>query len=97
MGRSYWTDSFDLEELSKHNAIEHDASLTRRDVAEMRDQGVPDLGLVEELLKGASGDGGRKLTKGDLSRALAKRRGECRANNESYSESLFHNGFGSAK
>ncbi|OAK99389.1 Cloroperoxidase [Phaeosphaeriaceae sp. SRC1lsM3a] len=94
--RSYWTDKFDLEELSKHNAIEHDASLTRRDAAEVPDQGKPDLELVEELLKGATGEGGKKLTKADLSRALAVRRRDAKASNEKYSESLFHNGFGSA-
>jgi hypothetical protein len=97
LSRSYWTGTFDLEELSKHNAIEHDASLTRRDVAEVPDQGRPDLELVEELLAAATGEGGKRLTKGDLSRMLAKRRTECRAQNEQYSESLFHNGFGSAK
>lgn len=97
LSRGYWTGTFDLEDLSKHNAIEHDASLTRRDVAEVQDQGKPDLELVEELLNSASGEGGKKLTKSDLSRMLAKRRKECRASNEHYSESLFHNGFGSAK
>lgn len=55
LGRSYWTDRFDLEELSRHNAIEHDASLTRRDAALVPDQGRPDLELVEELLAGATG------------------------------------------
>ncbi|KAH4001670.1 hypothetical protein HBI38_076750 [Parastagonospora nodorum] len=96
LSRSYWTGTFDLAELSKHNAIEHDASLTRRDAAEVSDQGKPDLELVKELLDAATGEGGKRLTKGDLSRILAKRRLECRANNEAYSESLFHNGFGSA-
>jgi hypothetical protein len=66
-------------------------------VGEVQDQGKPDLELVEELLGSASGEGGKKLTKADLSRMLAKRRMECRKNNEEYSESLFHNGFGSAK
>jgi hypothetical protein len=97
LGRSYWTDRFDLAELSKHNAIEHDASLTRQDVALVEDQGKPDLALVEQLLAEATGAGGKKLTKADLSRALARRRRDAKASNESYSESLFHNGFGSAK
>ncbi|KAF3005013.1 hypothetical protein E8E13_008838 [Curvularia kusanoi] len=99
LGRSYWTDKFDLEELSKHNAIEHDASLTRRDVAHVPDQGKPDLMLVEELLNTATGkgaDGKPILTKEDLSKQLAKRRAEARAENPEYSESLFHNMFGSA-
>lgn len=100
LGRSYWTDKFDLEELSKHNAIEHDASLTRRDVALVADQSKPDLRLVEELLSAATGKGPSGellLTKEDLSKQLAKRRSEARAENPKYSESLFHNGFGSAK
>jgi hypothetical protein len=97
LGRSYWRDSFELADLSAHNQIEHDASLTRRDVALQPDQGVPDLQLVRELLAGATGEGGKVLTKSDLSRALARRRRDARASNREYSESLFHNGFGSAK
>lgn len=100
LGRSYWSGKFDLEELSKHNAIEHDASLTRRDAAHVPDQGKPDLLLVEELLSVATGKGkfGEPLlTKEDLSKQLAKRRSEARAENPSYSESVFHNMFGSAK
>ena len=99
LNRSYWTGTFDLEELSKHNAIEHDASLTRRDSALVPDQGQPDFDLVCQLLQGATGRGpkGEKLlTKADLSKALAKRRSEARAENKQYSESLFHNMFGSA-
>lgn len=100
LGRSYWSDTFDLEELSKHNAIEHDASLTRRDAAQVPDQGKPDLLLVHELLSAATGkgkSGESLLTKEDLSKQLAKRRSEARTGNPSYSESLFHNMFGSAK
>lgn len=37
------------------------------------------------------------LTKKDLSLALFKRRRDARAENPQYTESLFHNGFGSAK
>ncbi|KAF2029930.1 Cloroperoxidase [Setomelanomma holmii] len=99
LGRSYWTDKFDLAELSKHNAIEHDASLTRHDAALVPDQGKPDLELVDELLRGATGktpDGRALLTKKDLSLALAKRRKEAKISNQAYSESLFHNGFGAA-
>ena len=35
LGKDYWKDSFNLEELSLHTekAIEHDASLTRQDAA----------------------------------------------------------------
>ncbi len=91
-----------MEELSLHaeNAIEHDASLTRYDLALVKDQGKPDLGLVEELLKEATGtmpDGGKRLTIPDLSRALSKRRFHSKKENKEYSESLFHNLFGSSK
>jgi hypothetical protein len=100
LGRSYWTGRFDLAELSKHNAIEHDASLTRHDAALVPDQGKPDLDLVDDLLKEASGraaDGSLLLTKKDLSHALSKRRVAAQKTNQAYSESLFHNMFGSAK
>ena len=92
LDRSYWTDAFDLEELSKHNTIEHDASLTRKDATLMPDQRKPDLALVNELLATATGkecDGDVLLAKEDLSKQLAKRREEARARNLEYSESLF--------
>ncbi|KAF7188897.1 putative sterigmatocystin biosynthesis peroxidase stcC [Pseudocercospora fuligena] len=101
LNKSYWNDRFDLEELSKHadDAIEHDASLTRHDLALQPDQGKPDLQLVDDLLKEATGktpDGHPQLTKADLSRALSKRRADARRTNKEYSESFFHNMFGSA-
>jgi len=99
--RSYWTGSFDLAELNMHapNAIEHDGSLTRQDVALVPDQGKPDLKLVDELLKEATGtmpDGSPRLTIPDLSRALSKRRYWAKKTNGEYSESFFHNFFGSS-
>lgn len=99
LDRSYWSGKLDLEELSKHNAIEHDASLTRRDAALEPDQGKPDVQLVEQLLAGATGGTpeARLLTKQDLSAALTRRRVESRRENAAYTESVFHNGFGSAK
>ncbi|CZR54555.1 uncharacterized protein PAC_04439 [Phialocephala subalpina] len=99
LNRSYWSGRFDLAELSLHNAIEHDASLTRRDAALVTDQGKPDLDLVDQLLKEATGkmaDGSLLLTIPDLSRALSKRRVDCRKTNQGYTENLFHNMFGSA-
>ncbi|KAN0092225.1 Cloroperoxidase [Hyaloscypha variabilis] len=99
LNRSYWTGRFDLEELSLHNAIEHDASLTRQDAALVPDQGKPDQGLVDSLLKEATGhtaDGKPLLTIPDLSRALSKRRIDARKTNQAYTESLFHNIFGSS-
>jgi hypothetical protein len=99
LNRSYWSDTFDLNVLSKHKAIEHDASLTRRDSALVSDQAKPDLDFVYELLRGATGrgpNGERLLMKQDLSKALSKRTSEVRLENKRYSESLFHNMFGSA-
>lgn len=102
LNRSYSRDRFDLADLSLHadNAIEHDASLTRQDVALVPHQGKPDLGLVRDLLEEATGktpDGSPMLTKADLARALSKRRADARKTNPEYSESFFHNMFGSAK
>ncbi|KAK5746364.1 hypothetical protein LTR17_000744 [Elasticomyces elasticus] len=101
LNKSYSKDRFNLADLNMHadNAIEHDASLTRQDVALVPDQGKPDLGLVHDLLEEATGkmpDGTPLLTKSDLSRALAKRRADARKTNPQYTESRFHNLFGSA-
>jgi hypothetical protein len=52
--------------------------------------------LLEEA-KGKMPDGSPLLTKADLSRALSRRRADARKTNEQYSESFFHNMFGSAK
>lgn len=100
LSSSYWTGKFDLEELSLHNAIEHDGSLTREDAALVPDQSKPDLKLVNDLLSEATGkmqDGSARLTIPDLSRALSKRRFYARKTNSEYSESFFHNVFGSSK
>jgi hypothetical protein len=100
--KSYFKDTFDLADLSLHSeeAIEHDASLTRHDAALQPDQGKPDLDLVDNLLKEATGmmpDGSPRMTIPDLSRALAKRRVDARKTNKEYTESFFHNMFGSSK
>ena len=102
LDKSYSTDRFDLADINLHSdeAIEHDASLTRQDAALVADQGKPDLDLVHALLKEATGkmpDGSAQLTIRDLSRALSKRRADARKTNKAYSESFFHNVFGSAK
>ena len=102
MGKSYFNDTFDLAELNKHapDAIEHDASLTRKDLYFEPDQGKPDQELCDALLKEATGknpDGSPLLTIPDLSRALSKRRAECRRTNPEYEESKPHRTFGSAK
>jgi hypothetical protein len=100
LNRSYWSGHFDLAELSLHNAIEHDGSLTRQDAALVPNQGKPDLELVNALLKEATGktsDGSPLLTIPDLSRALSKRRVDAKQTNQAYTESFIHNMFGSAK
>lgn len=102
LDKSYWSDRFDLADLSKHadDAIEHDASLTRQDVALEPNQGKPDQRLVDALLAEASGkmpDGSPRLTVADLSRALSKRRVDARRTNKEFSRSFFHDTFGSAK
>lgn len=100
LDRSYWTGRFDLAELSKHNAIEHDGSLFRQDAALVPDQSKPDLDLVRRFFEDATGtmpDGSQRLTNSDLSRALSRTRFESRAANPQYSESFFHNFFGSSK
>lgn len=102
LDRSYFSDTFNLEDLSLHSdkAIEHDASLTRQDKALVPDQGYPDQGLVDDLLNVATGtceDGSPKMTIPDLSRALSKRRADARKTNAAYTENFFHRMFGSAK
>jgi len=96
--KSYWSDTFDLADLSLHNGIEHDASLTRLDTALQSDQSKPHLDLVQELLSSATGkdaDGNPKLTLEDLSRFTAKRRADSQASNPGYTTSLFHRSLGS--
>jgi Peroxidase, family 2 len=100
LNRSYWSGHFDLAELSLHNAIEHDASLTRQDAALVPDQGKPDLQLVQDLLNDATGtmpDGSPRLTIPDLSRALSKRKVDARRTNKNYTESFSHDAFGASK
>lgn len=100
LNRSYWSGTFDLAELSLHNAIEHDGSLTRLDAALQPDQSKPDALLVEQLCASATGrflDGEHKLLAKDLSIAEARRRVESKKINKAYTEDLFHDIFGSSK
>ena len=60
-----------LDQMSIHGAIEHDVSLSRRDLAE-GDNHSPDPQLIDELLN-ASSDGGYMLSLEDLC-ALQRRR-----------------------
>jgi len=97
--KSYSKDTFDLEELSLHNGIEHDASLTRQDAALEPDQAKPHVPLVRGLLEAATGkdpDGSAILTAADLSRYSAIRRADAKATNDQFSLSFFHKMFGSS-
>lgn len=99
LGKSYKTDSFDLKELDLHNGIEHDASLTREDIALVPDQGKSHLPYVRELLDSATGkdeNGKPILTIEDLSRFSAKRRVEARETNPEFTLDKFHKKFGSS-
>ncbi|KAG2340767.1 Cloroperoxidase [Suillus weaverae] len=96
--RSYSEDTFDLEELDLHNAIEHDGSLSRLDSALERKQSTKHVPFIEELLAAATGkdkNGNTVITTRDLSRMLGKRRAVARAVNKEFSLSLFHKIFGS--
>ncbi|PPQ71241.1 hypothetical protein CVT26_010983 [Gymnopilus dilepis] len=99
LNRSYSKDTFDLSDLDLHNGIEHDASLTREDVAFVPDQSKPHIPYVKELLALASGkdkDGNVILTPKDLSEYSAKRRADSRANNPQFTLDFFHKVFGSS-
>ncbi|KAJ3827893.1 Chloroperoxidase [Lentinula raphanica] len=99
--KDYSKDTFDLAEISVHNGIEHDASLTREDIFHEPDQGKPHVPFIEELLGSASGkdskaEGSVLLTSDDLARYSAKRRTEAKARNPEFSLSKFHKTFGSS-
>ncbi|OSX64818.1 hypothetical protein POSPLADRAFT_1134594 [Postia placenta MAD-698-R-SB12] len=94
LGKSYWNDTLDLEDISVHNGIEHDASLTREDTYIEPDQGKPCERLITELLASGTGPGG-DITPADLSRAQGKRRVEAMKTNGQFTLSTFHKLFGS--
>ncbi|KAF8719041.1 hypothetical protein AX14_011541 [Amanita brunnescens Koide BX004] len=99
LGKSYSKDTFDLEEISLHNGIEHDASLTRLDYAFDKDQGKPHLPFIREFLDSASGkdkDGNVLMTATDIANFSAKRRVDASASNPEFSLSLNHKMFASA-
>ncbi|KAF8352008.1 Chloroperoxidase [Amanita rubescens] len=98
LNKSYSKDTFDLEDLSLHNGIEHDASLTRLDYAFDKGQGKPHLPYIRELLDSASGkdkEGNVLFTMEDLARFSAKRRIDSRASNPEFSLDLNHRMFAS--
>jgi len=95
LSRDYHTGTFDLEDLSVHNGIEHDASLTREDTYLDADQGKPSPRIINELLTSGTGPNGH-ITVKDLARYSSKRRAEARATNPQFSLSFIHKMFGSA-
>jgi len=95
LNRRYWSDTCDLSDISVHNCIEHDASLTREDTFHSPDQSKPNVALIEELLACGTGPGGN-LTPADLARFSGKRRTEARRKNGQFSLSTFQKIFGSS-
>ncbi|KAJ6031535.1 hypothetical protein N7540_002267 [Penicillium herquei] len=73
----------DLHDLNALNVIQHDASITRPDIAFCPDQGYPHPDLVERFLSYSSN--GESLSIGDISNASGNRRGECKRSNGQYS------------
>lgn len=61
-----------LVDLASHGAIEHDISLTRRDVDQDAGNNDPQQDLIEMML-GFSSDGGKTLTVEDLGRFIKSR------------------------
>ena len=62
----------DLEDLATHGAIEHDISLTRRDVDQPEGNNKPQQDLIKEMLSFSS-DGGKTLAVEDLSKFIKSR------------------------
>ncbi|KAH8112824.1 chloroperoxidase-like protein [Phellopilus nigrolimitatus] len=93
--RDYKRDTINLADISVHNGIEHDASLTRHDVFHQPDQSRPAIDLIEDLLASATGPN-NTLTAHDLSVVSGRRRREARESNSSFTLSAFHKLFGSS-
>lgn len=61
-----------LEDLATHGAIEHDISLTRRDVGQKEGNNALQRDLLEDMLQSSS-DGGKTLTVEDLGLFIKQR------------------------
>jgi len=97
--KSYSKDTFDLQDLDLHNAIEHDGSLLREDFHNCPDQSKIAVPLIEGLLAYASGkdaEGKPLLTPKDLSQALSQRRADAKATNPEFTSSFGHRMFGAS-
>lgn len=68
MGKRY----LNLVDLATHGAIEHDISLTRRDVAQKEGNNDPQKDLIDEMLS-YSTDGGKTMTVDDFGRFIKHR------------------------
>ncbi|KZT61367.1 Cloroperoxidase [Calocera cornea HHB12733] len=95
LGRSYSKGTLDLEDISVHNGIEHDASLFRHDtyLSPNGDQGKPCPDLVDGFFKVVKGD---KVTVDDLARYSEIRRASSRRDNGQFTLSTFHKLFASS-
>jgi len=67
-GRKY----LNLEDLATHGAIEHDISLTRRDIDQKQGNNDPQPDLIRQMLQYSS-DGGETLNVEDLSQFIRSR------------------------
>jgi len=86
-GRGY----LDLEDVTSHNVIEHDASFTRADMAFAPDQRKPHAKTIDLFLARASD--GKHVSVTDLTYQSSIRRHECRATNGQYSLNSFSEKF----
>lgn len=98
--KSYSKDTFDLQDLDLHNAIEHDGSLVREDVYFSPDQSKIAVPLIEDLLTNVSGkdaNGKPLMTPEDLSASLSQRYADAKDTNPEFKPlSLAHKTFGAA-
>ncbi|KAF7986068.1 hypothetical protein HWV62_41458 [Athelia sp. TMB] len=99
LDKDYAKDTISLHEIDKHNAIEHDGSLTRDDVYHVPDQSQISVPFVQGLLNSATGKdthGAPLLLPKDLSAYSGKRRADAKASNPEYTTSFAHRMFGSS-
>lgn len=61
-----------LVDLASHGAIEHDISLSRRDVGQPQGNNDPQQDLIDDMLK-CSSDGGKTLTVEDMGKFIKSR------------------------
>ncbi|KIJ49267.1 hypothetical protein M422DRAFT_28207 [Sphaerobolus stellatus SS14] len=89
--RDFGSDTLDLSDLSVHNGIEHDGSITRYDTAIQPDQSKPDKRLVEELF--ALSKDGKSITAANLSSIITTRMAHSKRINGQFSLKGIHSFF----